>query len=177
MQQIVRGEKNYEFRRYLIQPSVQRVWFYLTAPFSHVAYICEIDRARTRKEGDDPLIEDGLGNREFNQRHPDWNNYDFAYRVRSVYRLRRPVALQELKSHYGMKGAPRGLVYVPGKLMEDIAWGDQERILSFDDDISASDRSVLPVIVTGKESRKRNRSEAFSDMSKKQVCLVCAYLS
>lgn len=179
MQQIVRGEKNYEFRRYLIQPSVQRVWFYLTAPFSHVAYICEIDPARTRKKGDDPLIEDGLGNREFNQRHPDWNNYDFAYPIRSVYSLHRPVTLQELKSFYGMKGAPRGLVYVPGKLMEDITWSDQERILSFDDDVSVSDRhkSALPVTVTGKGSRKRNRSEDFSDMSKKQVCLVCTYLS
>lgn len=26
MQQIVRGEKTYEFRRYLIAPSVERIW-------------------------------------------------------------------------------------------------------------------------------------------------------
>src|ERR1700683_4086318 len=36
MQQIIRGEKNYEFRRYLISPSVQRVWFYLNAPLSQI---------------------------------------------------------------------------------------------------------------------------------------------
>ena len=177
MQQIVRGEKNYEFRRYLIQPSVQRVWFYLNAPFSHVAYICEVDRARTRNEDDDPLIEDGLGNKEFNQRYPDWDNYDFACRVRSVYRLRKPVALQELKSRYGMKGAPRGLVYVPGKLLEDIVWSDQERITPFDDEVLVDDRykSVLPVVVAGhgKEYQKRSRSEESLDTSKKQVCPVC----
>lgn len=45
MQEIVRGEKTHEFRRYLIATSVKRVWFYLTAPSSHLAYICEIDPA------------------------------------------------------------------------------------------------------------------------------------
>lgn len=32
MQQIVSGQKNHEFRRYRINPTVERVWFYRTAP-------------------------------------------------------------------------------------------------------------------------------------------------
>lgn len=129
MQQIVRGEKNYEFRRYLIASSVQRVWFYLNAPLSHIGYICGIDPARTRNAGDSPLTEDGLGNKEFNERHRDWDGYDFAYRIISVYKLRSPIGLQEFKSHYGAKGAPRGLVYVPESILKDVIWSDQHRLL------------------------------------------------
>jgi hypothetical protein len=76
MQQIVRREKNYEFQRYLIPNSVKRIWFYLNAPPSHIAYVCEVDPARTRHLGDKPLVEDGLGNKEFNGRHKDWDRYD-----------------------------------------------------------------------------------------------------
>jgi predicted transcriptional regulator len=129
MQQIVRGEKNYQFRRYLIASSVKRVWLYLNAPFSHIGYICGIDPARTRNVGDSPLTEDGLGNKEFNERHRDWDGYDFAYRIRSVYKLRSPIGLQEFKSHYGAKGAPRGLVYVPENVLKDVIWSDQDRLL------------------------------------------------
>lgn len=129
MEQIVRGEKNYEFRKYLIKSTVQRIWFYINAPRSHIGYICEIDPARTRKEGDEPLAEDGLGNKEFNERQKDWDGYDFAYRVRSVYRIRKPISLSDLKSKYGIRGAPRGLVYVPTDILTDVVWRDQELIL------------------------------------------------
>jgi len=143
MQQIIRGEKNYEFRRYLIASSVQRVWFYLNAPFSHIGYICEIDPARTRKEGDVPLIEDGSGNKEFNERHQDWDGYDFAYRVRSVYKLRRPIGLQEFKLRYGVKGPPRGLVYVPDSLLKDVVWSDQELLPQEREDGEAATSHLL----------------------------------
>ena len=116
MQQIVRGEKDHEFRRYRIAASVKRVWFYLNAPLSHIGYICEIDPARTRNPGDTPLDENGLGNKEFNEHHKDWDAYDYAYRVRSVYRLAQPIRLAELKSKYGIKGAPKSLVDTPDAL-------------------------------------------------------------
>lgn len=130
MQQIVRGEKNHEFRRYRLAPSVQRIWFYLNAPFSHIAYVCEIDGARTRSPGDTPLVEDGLGNKEFNKRHPDWDGYDYAYRVRSVYRLFIPITLAEMKATYGIKSAPRGLVYTPQVLLRAVDWQAQECLWS-----------------------------------------------
>lgn len=79
MQQIVTGEKTYEFRKYRLAQSVERIWFYSTAPKSRIEYICEILPAKTRNPGDPALEEDGLGNKEFNTRHPDWEKYDFAY--------------------------------------------------------------------------------------------------
>ncbi|KAJ7655221.1 hypothetical protein DFH06DRAFT_1201943 [Mycena polygramma] len=127
MQNIVCKEKNYEFRRYRISPSVQRIWFYLNAPLSHIAYICEIDPARTRNAGDPPLPEDGLGNTEFNsERGGDWERCDYAYRIRSVWRIKIPISLKAMKEQYGLKGAPRGLVYVPELLASDVLWDQQE---------------------------------------------------
>src|ERR1700761_2474583 len=110
MQRIVRKEKTYEFRRYKISPSVKRIWFYLNAPRSAIAYVCEIDPARTRNAGDSPLPEDGIGNYEFNIRHRDWERYDYAYRVWSVRVLVKPIDLRTMRERYNMKGAPRGLV-------------------------------------------------------------------
>ncbi|KZT19413.1 hypothetical protein NEOLEDRAFT_969146 [Neolentinus lepideus HHB14362 ss-1] len=137
MDRIIRKEKNYEFRRYFINPSVKRIWFYLTAPFSHIAYICEIDPARTRKAGDELLLEDGLGNKEFNERHADWTGYDYAYRVRSVRRIAEPVALQMMRDVYGMKSAPRSLVYAPPKLLRDLQWMEQTLVWGDGSDIDA----------------------------------------
>ncbi|GJE98322.1 hypothetical protein PsYK624_145500 [Phanerochaete sordida] len=71
MQRIVCQAKTYEFRRYGIAASVKRVWFDLNAPFSHIAYVSEIDPARTRNPGDEPLDSMGLVTKEFNERHRD----------------------------------------------------------------------------------------------------------
>ncbi|KAK7438458.1 hypothetical protein VKT23_018071 [Stygiomarasmius scandens] len=128
MQNIVCKEKNYEFRRYLIAPSVCRIWFYLKAPLSHIAYICEIDPARTRNfaAGDDPLEENGLGNKQFNEvRDGDWERVDYAYGVRSVYKLREPISLHDMKEKYGFKMAPRGLVYVNEEIKRNVIWDEQ----------------------------------------------------
>lgn len=129
MQEIVRGNKNYEFRRYRIALSVTRVWFYLTTPQSHIGYICEIDNAVTRTVTDEKLVEDGLGNKEFNECHKDSDGWDYAYRIRSVYKLQAPITLAIMKSKYGMKMAPRGLIYTPLQLALDTPWQEQKLIL------------------------------------------------
>jgi hypothetical protein len=90
MQQITSGNKNYDFRRVYIAFSVCRVWFYLTAPHSEIGYISEISPAGTRHHpGDQPLVEDGLGNRQFNQGGATRDGVNYAYRLRSVYKLKR----------------------------------------------------------------------------------------
>ena len=104
---------------------VKRVWFYLNAPFSCISYVCEIDSAVTRNEGDPKLPEDGLGNKEYNAFHIDWKGYDFAYRVRSVYKILEPITLAKMKSRYGCKGAPRGLIYLPEGIPNDVPWKSQ----------------------------------------------------
>ncbi len=128
MSQIVNGTKNYEFRKYRIRPDVRRVWFYLTMPDSCIKYIYEIAPAETRNEGDPPLKEDGLGNREFNTRHKDWDGFDYAYKILSIYELHRPISLSEMKSAYLMKSAPRGLVYVPDSIKRTMIWNNQKKL-------------------------------------------------
>ncbi|KAJ7355740.1 hypothetical protein DFH08DRAFT_912616 [Mycena albidolilacea] len=128
MPQIVSKRKTYEFRRYHISPSVKRIWFYLNAPHSSVRYICDIEPARTRKfdDSDAPLPEDGLGNKEFNTFHADWDKYDFAYRILAVREIPLGISLKVMKDRYGMKAAPRGLVYVPSAMTKDFPLREQK---------------------------------------------------
>jgi hypothetical protein len=128
MDQIVSGIKDHEFRGYRISPTVKRIWFYVTAPESRISYICEISEAKTREEGDEPLLETGLGNKEFNERHPDWEGSDFAYEVKGVWELRRKLTLKDLKGEYGLKAAPRGLVYVTPEMLRDVKVEEQIKI-------------------------------------------------
>ncbi|KAL8740605.1 MAG: hypothetical protein Q9190_006718 [Brigantiaea leucoxantha] len=119
MQQIVSGAKNHKFRRYRLKSSVQRIC---------IEYICEISPARTRNPGDTTLVEDGLGNREFNSRDKDWEGYDFAYKILSIYKLDKPITLKELRTTYGFKSAPRGQVYVALSLSKGVDWQAQEKL-------------------------------------------------
>ncbi|KAI4266922.1 MAG: hypothetical protein L6R38_008470 [Xanthoria sp. 2 TBL-2021] len=128
MQQIVKGEKTYEFRKYLLKPSVQRIWFYRTAPHSSIEYVCNILPAKTRNPADAPLEENGLGNQEFNSRHNDWKGYDYAYKILSVYHLNKPITLNDLKVTHNMKAAPRGLVYTPSSMTE-LRWQSESRMI------------------------------------------------
>ncbi|RJE18503.1 hypothetical protein PHISCL_09156 [Aspergillus sclerotialis] len=128
--QIIDGRKNYEFRKYCLKSSVERIWFYRTAPHSSITHICETQPARTRKPGDTPLEEDGLGNAEYNRRDNDWDGYDFAYYMLTVYELRDPISLKQMKNKYGFKSAPRGLVYLPKSISDDVDWKQQKLLLS-----------------------------------------------
>jgi predicted transcriptional regulator len=128
MDQIVSGIKDHEFRRYRISHTVKRVWFYVTAPESRISHICEISEAKTREEGDEPLPETGRGNKEFNERHPDWEGSAFAYEVKGVWELRKKLTLKELKGEYGFKAAPRGLVYVTPEMLRDVKLEEQIKI-------------------------------------------------
>ena len=120
MSQIVSGAKTYEFRKYLISSQVRRVWFYVTSPESEISYICNLEPARTREAADIPLPLNGLGNKEFNEQHPDWDGYNYAYEIKSVHTLPTPISLKMLKEKYGWKGAPRGLVYVTPEMIRDL---------------------------------------------------------
>lgn len=128
MAQIIDSRKNYEFRKYFLKPSVKGIWFYRTAPRSSITHICETQPARTRNPGDTPLEEDGLGNAEYNKRDKDWDGYDFAYYMLTVYELRRPISLKQMRGKYGFKSAPRGFIYLPTSISDDIDWKKQKLV-------------------------------------------------
>ena len=130
MTQITTGQKTYEFRRYQLPSSIRRIWFYRTAPHSCLEYVCEIDPGVTRgHEGDVALPENGSGNREFNQWDKEWDGYDWAYRIRSVWHLNQPISLADTRKDFGFKSAPRGLVYLPKELDDKVAWAEQKKLL------------------------------------------------
>ena len=164
MEQIVRREKTYEFRRYLISSCVQRIWFYLNAPHSHIRYICAIDPARTRNAEDEPLPEDGAGNHEFNTRHEDWDKYDYAYRILDVREISPPIPLSDLKAIYGMKGAPRGLVYVPPTLVNGCKVEEQQLLWSAE--MKVEDIITVQPNLPDPEKRKRAGSEVTTNIKK-----------
>ncbi|TVY86433.1 hypothetical protein LAWI1_G006752 [Lachnellula willkommii] len=114
------GEKTYEFCKYRLPQTVERVWFYSPAPDSQIQYVCQIEPAVTRNEDDTKLPEDGLGNKEFNGFHRDWDRYAFAYKILSVYKLNESVTLAALKQDHGLGGAPQRVVYAPLSLTESV---------------------------------------------------------
>lgn len=158
MQLIIRREKNHEFRRYHLPDTVARIWFYLSAPFSHIAYVCEVLPARGRGPEDDPLLGDGVGNKEFNERHEDWEKYNYAYPVQSVYKLATPISLRELKETYGMKGAPRSAVYAPETLLLAVRWHDQECVWS-------AKTTPMPASVQGNTEKTRPTKKRLTNES------------
>ncbi len=90
MEQIIDGRKNYEFRKYCLKPSVQRIWFYRTAPHSSITHVCEILPARTATQVIRPWRRRVLGT-PISTAGIKIEGYDFAYKITSVYELRRPV--------------------------------------------------------------------------------------
>ncbi|GFZ43502.1 hypothetical protein JCM24511_01222 [Saitozyma sp. JCM 24511] len=130
MQQIVLRLKTHEFRKRRYPTSVLRFWFYETSPINAITYICEVSPAHSRSE-DGPLgDEEGIGNRDYNEFDPSFEGYEYAYRVKSCWRVVQPVGLDRLMKDFGLGGAPRGMVYVPEELARVVAWDEQELVWS-----------------------------------------------
>ncbi|KAJ4217979.1 hypothetical protein FSOLCH5_014257 [Fusarium solani] len=131
MQQIIDGTKTYEFRKYNMA-GIRRIWFYRTAPHSAITHICPVDEALTRNPGDEPLPEDGLGNKEYNEKHADYEGYDFAYRITEVYEINaeggRGITWAMMRDEHGMNIAPRGRVTAPVSMVAQYPLENQRKI-------------------------------------------------
>ena len=125
---IVNRQKTYEFRKKRYPITVQRFWFYETAPTSAITHICEVLPAHKRigKPISNPL--DRIGIDKYNQYHPNFKGY--AYRVTSCYKIHQPIELEEMKEVYGFGAAPRGFVNLPEKLAKAVKWDEQECVWS-----------------------------------------------
>lgn len=136
MDQVIAGTKTYEFRKYQLKPTVKRIWFYRTVPHSSITHssithLAEIEPARTRnfQAGDEPLPENGLGNVEFNNRHPSWAGYDYAYKILTAWELNEHIPLDVMRDKYGFKMAPRGMLYLPEAIENEVVWDKQRKVL------------------------------------------------
>ncbi|KAJ2892385.1 hypothetical protein MKZ38_009905 [Zalerion maritima] len=120
---IASRQKNHEYRKYRLRDGVERLWFYETrdggsgrAAITHVAVIPPDIR---RTPGTVPTEPFGLGNDDFNAGRKESK---FGYPVLELYELVRPVTVGDMKTKWGMGGAPMGWRFLPTGLWVD-RWG------------------------------------------------------
>ncbi|KAF7552459.1 hypothetical protein G7Z17_g4298 [Cylindrodendrum hubeiense] len=122
---IVSREKNHEYRKYRLQDGVARLWLYETGGGggrSSITHIAVIPDSVRHTPGEVPAEPVGIGNAEFNA---GLKVSKYGYPVLELYELVRPVTLKEMKSEWGMGGAPMGWQYVKPNLWED-RWGEDQ---------------------------------------------------
>lgn len=85
-------EKNHEFRKYLIKDLKTMIVY--ESETSCLKYIMEVDDPITFPN---KIDEEHYGNDLFNK----GNWYNYAYPIKHLYKLNKPITLTELKSKYG----------------------------------------------------------------------------
>jgi len=88
------GEKSYEFRNYLPKQPIDTLFVYETRPSGALKYIIKIEKIIEYPE---KIPENGLGNHEFNCNKLQSK---YAYQIKEVLRLEKPILLKELKEKY-----------------------------------------------------------------------------
>ncbi|KAJ4258083.1 hypothetical protein NW762_008223 [Fusarium torreyae] len=123
---IISREKNHEYRSYRLKNGVSRLWLYETgggggrSAITHVAVIPPTTR---HEPGSVPTEPFGIGNTEFNA---GLKESKYGYPILELYELINPVTLNEMKTRWGIGGAPMGWQYVRLDLWED-RWGQDEK--------------------------------------------------
>ena len=77
-------------------------------------------------------MEGGEGNKEYNENAEDYVGYDYAFPILSVWRLKEPIGMREMKERFGVS-PPQRFTYLPEKLRESVDWREQVRILPRED--------------------------------------------
>ncbi|KAH6957761.1 hypothetical protein BKA56DRAFT_562368 [Ilyonectria sp. MPI-CAGE-AT-0026] len=125
---IVAQRKNYEYRNYRLRDGVERLWLYETggsqktkgcAAITHIATIPSNIRRTPGTVPDEPV---GIGNADFNA---GLMSCKFGYEIIELYELVQPITLDEMKTKWGMGGAPMGRSYVKQDMWQD-RWGEDE---------------------------------------------------
>jgi len=87
------GEKTYEFRNYYPKEKIDILYVYETSPTCALKYIIHIGKII---KVPDRIKETGIGNAEFNV----GNKTKYAYKIKNIYILEKPILLKELKEKY-----------------------------------------------------------------------------
>jgi hypothetical protein len=85
-------------------------------------YIAVITPNTRHEPGFVPTEPFGIGNEDFNA---GLKESKYGYPILELYELANPVTLNEMKTRWGMGGAPMGWKYVASDLWED-RWGEDE---------------------------------------------------
>ncbi|KZT60343.1 hypothetical protein CALCODRAFT_429682 [Calocera cornea HHB12733] len=123
MARIVSRVKDHEFRGYLIPPTVERMWFYVSSPQQSLAYVARV--SGPKKPGE--LSTDGQGNAEFNAMNTG-EKAGYAYEVLRLWEIKRPLGLERMRRECGA-GAPRRWVWLKRAVREAVGEeGEWERL-------------------------------------------------
>lgn len=124
VERIKSGVKNHEFRKYVPSRGVDRLWIYTSSPVCALEYVADIDKI---VEYPDKIAEDGYGNIEFNMGEKE---APYAYHIRSLYRLKKPIHLGELREKFKFT-APQSFFYLDSniKLKEYLESVGVERVI------------------------------------------------
>ncbi|ESK94002.1 hypothetical protein Moror_12896 [Moniliophthora roreri MCA 2997] len=114
-------EKNYEYRKYKLRSSLERLWLYETAPTSAITYVMSTTEPKTPGQVRDPT---GVGNDDFDAGK---KVSKYGYPVTGLWRLRSPVTSKQLKETYGI-AVPQGFCYLPKKLGDGEKLEDMEKV-------------------------------------------------
>ncbi|OBZ69459.1 hypothetical protein A0H81_10122 [Grifola frondosa] len=101
---ISKREKNYEYRKYQLRPTVERLWLYETAPTSALTYVITTDLPKTPGEVNDST---GVGNDDFDK---GLKESKFGYPVKGLHRLKEPVTMADMETQFGIR-APQGFCF------------------------------------------------------------------
>ncbi|KAI9061431.1 hypothetical protein FKP32DRAFT_944211 [Trametes sanguinea] len=114
-------KKNYEYRKYRLKESVDRLWLYETAPTSAITYVMETSRPKVPGEVNDPS---GIGNDDFDK---GLKQSKYGYPVTGLYRLKTPLSTSELKQRFDI-AVPQGWRYATKRLVDEIRLEDMDKL-------------------------------------------------
>lgn len=92
-----------------------------------MTHVCEIDPVHARNNNEPPISETGKGNREYNTRGPEWDGFDFAFKVNPAYALVKSISLARLKTDFGLQCVPHGRMYLPQTIKDAYSLDDSKK--------------------------------------------------
>ncbi|TEY70209.1 hypothetical protein BOTCAL_0110g00210 [Botryotinia calthae] len=120
LKRIIDGEQTHIFRRHLLPAGINRIWVRsggsLVAEEREIKHICEVKPMRRNFRRSLPN-RSGKGYLEFNTRYKDLGNYEFAYKILSVYNLTCPITKVDLRRHGIDRSAGSKYIYMPTPLL------------------------------------------------------------
>ncbi|KAF4430483.1 hypothetical protein FACUT_8849 [Fusarium acutatum] len=122
---IISREKNQECRKYRLKDGISRLWLYDTVSGggrSSIRHIAVIPPKTRHEPGSVPTEPFGIGNEDFNAGRKESK---YGYPILELDELVNPVTLYEIKTRWGMGGAPMTWQYVALDLWKD-RWGEDE---------------------------------------------------
>lgn len=111
--------KTHEFRKKVPKIKPNKIWIYVSYPVSKLTYVAMVNNY---VEFPQKISENGIGNMDFNE----GKKSKYAYPIISLYKLKKPIALEELRTNYNFV-APQNYTFVDKyiKLKHDISSTDK----------------------------------------------------